>query len=349
MNGELSRREFLKFSGLVLSSLAAGPRNFQDRPDERDFGPFGRVAYQSISVLDAPRLDAKTVAYRFRDELLNIYKEVTPPSGPAYNPRWYRVWGGYVHSAHVQPSRVRYNGVLDSLAEGGQLSELTVPFSQPHKYSSWAGWEKVEEFLYYYESTHWLTDIVEGPDRSAWYQITDELGDAKYYVPAIHLRPILDEELAPLSTEVPAAEKRIEVSLRWQSLTAWEGDSIAFSTQVSTGIQSATPTSGIPTTTPQGSFNVQVKMPSKHMGTSRLTDTLGDRALPGVPWTAFFTQQGHAIHGTYWHNNFGWPMSRGCINMRNQDAKWLFRWMTPVNDPGDWESIGNGTRLIIAE
>ncbi|OQX62000.1 MAG: hypothetical protein B5M51_06740, partial [Anaerolinea sp. 4484_236] len=42
---------------------------------------------------------------------------------------------------------------------------------------------------------------------------------------------------------------------------------------------------------------------------------------------------GVAIHGTYWHNNFGYPMSHGCINMRNQDAKWLYRWTTPPYDP----------------
>ena len=51
--------------------------------------------------------------------------------------------------------------------------------------------------------------------------------------------------------------------------------------------------------------------------------------LPGVPWTSFFTAEGHAFHGTYWHDNFGVPMSHGCVNMRTEEAKWLFRWNQP--------------------
>jgi len=75
--------------------------------------------------------------------------------------------------------------------------------------------------------------------------------------------------------------------------------------------------------------------------------------LPGVPWTCFFAQGGYAFHGTYWHNNFGLQMSHGCINMRNADAKWLFRWTTPVfaekiESPDDWEKTGFGTRVDIS-
>jgi lipoprotein-anchoring transpeptidase ErfK/SrfK len=52
--------------------------------------------------------------------------------------------------------------------------------------------------------------------------------------------------------------------------------------------------------------------------------------LPGVPWVSYFEPTtGVAIHGTYWHNNFGVTMSHGCINMRSEDAKWIYRWCTP--------------------
>ncbi len=43
--------------------------------------------------------------------------------------------------------------------------------------------------------------------------------------------------------------------------------------------------------------------------------------------------QGYGIHGTYWHDNFGTPMSHGCVNLRNDDAKWFFEFSevgTPV-------------------
>jgi lipoprotein-anchoring transpeptidase ErfK/SrfK len=80
----------------------------------------------------------------------------------------------------------------------------------------------------------------------------------------------------------------------------------------------------------------------------------GGFTLPGVPWTSFFISPGgYALHGTYWHNNFGLQMSHGCINMRNEDALWIFRWTTPVFDPlnvestRDWEKTGSGTTVIV--
>ena len=96
-------------------------------------------------------------------------------------------------------------------------------------------------------------------------------------------------------------------------------------------------------------------MPSKHMGETRLTDDLGDPSLPGVPWTMFFAEGGYALHGAYWHSNFGAQMSRGCINLSMEDSLWLFRWTTPVWRPEEvvdlsgWEVRGRGTRVDVVE
>ncbi len=350
MSGKMSRREFLKLSGLGAAALIGDfpPGQYQDEPLR-----MGRVAYDSVSVFDAPKLNAATVGYRFRDDLMNIYQRITPVEGPAYNPLWYRVWGGYVHSAFVQEVQVRFNDVEESLPPGGRLTELSVPYSQPYDFSRAAGWTPHEEFRLYYGSTHWITDLVEGPDGGPWYEITDELSDTfKYFVPAPHLRPFAPEELTPLEG---AGEKRIEISLTYQTLTAYEGEQIVLRTQISSGVGGPVPAGSLSADTPVGRFNVQAKTPSKHMGGSRLSDTLGDRALPGVPWTIFFAEGGYAIHGAYWHNNFGWPMSRGCVNMRNEEARWLFRWVTPawdasaVQSSADWETRGFGTRVDVLE
>ena len=347
-----SRRDFLKLSLLSLGSMAF---KVDFPPDRVQYHPgtIGRVAYHSISVLDAPRLDANTVNYYFRDELINIYKQVTPPDGPAYNPLWFRVWDGYVHSAYVQLVDVQINPVQELITPGGLLCDLTVPYSQPYEYSQQAGWLPKEDFRLYYGSTHWVTDLVEGPDKEPWYMISDELWDGfNYYVPAGHLRLIPAEELAPISPEVAPEDKRIEVNLQQQILTAYEADQIVLRTNVSTGVTSAKPVNGYPTETPTGHHFITSKMPSKHMGSSRLTDNLEDRALPGVPWTSFFAEGGYALHGAYWHNNFGLPMSRGCINIRNEQAKWLFRWTNPVwnpqvDDQSDWEVRGFGTQVDV--
>ncbi|NIO43122.1 MAG: L,D-transpeptidase family protein, partial [Burkholderiales bacterium] len=47
--------------------------------------------------------------------------------------------------------------------------------------------------------------------------------------------------------------------------------------------------------------------------------------LPNVPYVMYFYKD-YAIHGTYWHNNFGTPMSHGCVNMSTADARWLYNW-----------------------
>lgn len=341
----LSRRDFLKISSLALGSLAFSP-TFSDR-DEREYPQeLLRIAYPAVSVYQDAKMDAAYVLDHYRDELINFYYQFTPPEGPAYNPYWYRVWGGYMHSAYLQKVKVKYNKPIESYRESGQLAEVTVPFTQSFKHSRTYGWERVNRL--YYETTHWITGIEEGPDGSIWYRFTDELQPVDYFAPAMHFRPIPDEEFTPISPDIPFEAKRIEVSLERQTLTAFEEDQVVFHAKVSTGVPNYQPgANGIPTVTPKGRFNIFSKMPSKHMGNSRLTDNLDDYILMGVPWTTFFTKDGVALHGTFWHSNYGWPMSRGCVNLRPADAKWLFRWTYPISQPSDWERKGKGTPVIV--
>jgi lipoprotein-anchoring transpeptidase ErfK/SrfK len=105
-------------------------------------------------------------------------------------------------------------------------------------------------------------------------------------------------------------EKWIDVDLSSQMLYAYEGDTIVRSFLVSTG------TYLHPTVV--GQFAVWTKL--------RYTDMSGPGYyLPDVPYTMYF-YQGYGIHGTYWHDNFGTPMSHGCVNMRTEEAGWLFNW-----------------------
>ena len=171
----------------------------------------------------------------------------------------------------------------------------------------------------------------------------------QYCVPASHIRPVLPEELTPISPAVPAQDKHIEVSLSQQTLTAFEGDQVVLRTQVSTGVPSNGPSpNGIPTVTPSGNFHIEVKLPSRHMGGGRLTSDVGAYELPGVPWVSFFHSTGVGFHGTYWHDNFGTRMSHGCVNMRNEDAKWLYRWANPIAAYQDWDRKGHGTYVRVA-
>ena len=133
-----------------------------------------------------------------------------------------------------------------------------------------------------------------------------------------------------------------------QTLAAFEYDKEVLQTAISSGLPNGPRRpNGLSTKTPQGEFRILDKMPSKHMGNGNLFGSFEDYELPGVPWTCFFTTQGHAFHGTYWHDNFGTPMSHGCVNMRTEDAKWLFRWALPPHQIGKSFNRGFGTLVRI--
>jgi len=108
--------------------------------------------------------------------------------------------------------------------------------------------------------------------------------------------------------------KWIDVNLSKQSLTAYEGSKVVFSTAVSTGV------SAHPTVT--GAFNIYVKYTSQAMSGGSGREYY---YLPGVPYVMYF-YQGYAIHGTYWHHNFGHPMSHGCVNLPTPAAKFMYDW-----------------------
>jgi lipoprotein-anchoring transpeptidase ErfK/SrfK len=74
--------------------------------------------------------------------------------------------------------------------------------------------------------------------------------------------------------------------------------------------------------------------------------------LPEVPYTMYF-YAGYALHGTYWHNNFGQPMSHGCVNLETSQAKQLFDWADPIVPSGQTQvaaSANNpGTLVVVHE
>ena len=116
----------------------------------------------------------------------------------------------------------------------------------------------------------------------------------------------------PLPTNEPGerGERWIDVDLSEQRVYAFEGSTIANSFVVSTG------TWLHPTVT--GRYSIYVKLLYTNMSGPGYY-------LPDVPYTMYF-YSGYALHGTYWHNNFGVPMSHGCVNLSIPDAGWLFNW-----------------------
>lgn len=337
-----SRRDFLKLSALALGNMAFSP--IKERLGLFDDRMLVRVATDAISVHSQPNDEARITGQWYRDDLLTIYETVTAET-PTYNPVWYRVWGGFVHRARLQRVQLLYNPIQTILEEGQRyLAEVTVPYSQSMRYTKFYGWEPL--YRLYYESVHWVDGIDEGPDGTLWYRIFDDLVSVPYFVQSTHLRMIPPEEITPITPEIDFVDKRVEVNLTMQTLTAYEYDKNVFQTTISSGLIQGNP-NGIGLTTPTGTFNIREKMPSKHMGRGSLVSDVDAYVLPGVPWTSFFTEAGHAFHGTYWHENYGVPMSHGCVNMRTNEAKWLFRWLRPIHDGPQLYRRGYGTKVDI--
>jgi lipoprotein-anchoring transpeptidase ErfK/SrfK len=130
--------------------------------------------------------------------------------------------------------------------------------------------------------------------------------------PTIVTRPDADHptlrQINRLGIEAGSQERWIDVDLSSQTVSAYEGHAVVRTFLVSTG------TWRTPTVT--GRFWIYHKFE---------TD---DMRGPGyffedVPYTMYF-HKGYGLHGTYWHNNFGTPMSHGCVNLSIEDARWLF-------------------------
>lgn len=117
--------------------------------------------------------------------------------------------------------------------------------------------------------------------------------------------------------------KRIYVDLTNQRLYAFEGNNIIMNVPVSTGKWYPTPT---------GTFRIWIWLRYTRMTGGQ---GAGYYNLPNVPYTMYFFNDaiskslGFGLHGAYWHNNFGHPMSHGCVNMRIPDAEKLFYWTNP--------------------
>ena len=125
------------------------------------------------------------------------------------------------------------------------------------------------------------------------------------YVPPTNAPPA-----AVVASNGSGGARWIDVNLSTQSVYAYEGDTVVNSFIVSTGTQYT------PTVT--GKFKIWIKLKSASMSGPGYY-------LPNVSYVMYF-YKGYGLHGTYWHSNFGTPMSHGCVNLRTSDAEWLYYW-----------------------
>ena len=213
----------------------------------------------------------------------------------------------------------RYTGVL--LPEEG----LDYPMAWTLKHlraSAVPGGEQSENnpFMYRYTRVNLYTSVE--VDGYRWYQI----GEDKW-VHQFNIAKILP---VPRPEEITTF-KWVSVDLYEQVLIAYEGSTPVFSTLISSGL------ADWPTN--EGVFNV-------YMRRERTTMSGGYGAedfyfLEEVPWTMFFDGD-IALHGTFWHDGFGYRQSHGCVNMSIMDSHWVYDWSSDVKDWTEEDSVDLG-------
>ena len=128
-------------------------------------------------------------------------------------------------------------------------------------------------------------------------------------------------------SDVPANGNWIHVDLSEQTLVAYEGDEPVYATVISSGKEGYEP--------PTGLFEVQQKYVSTTMNATDPID--GFYEVEEVPWTLYY-HGGYALHGAYWHTDFGKVRSHGCTNIAPVDARWLYYWAEPEVPPA-WHAV----------
>jgi lipoprotein-anchoring transpeptidase ErfK/SrfK len=341
-----SRREFIKLLGAVAFGLPLAKHlparaSTTQQATEQPYS-YGRCLLKYVTVYKRPSVFAGHAGIHPVESVLPIYEEVlTEDEGFTRNPRWYRTLNGYVHSSNVQPVEMRFNAPRFQIPDQGTLAEVTVPFVDVRKQPN--SKQPLTSRLYY-GSTHWVREIRRVPnDRHLWwYAIWDWRSKETVYAPARALYCLTPADLSTISPDVK--DKHLLVNLQEQSLTAYEGQVVVRTMLMSSG-RDYTESGGDNYGTPTGETKVYLKRPSQHMAGGDLAAG-DDYDLPGVPWVSFFNG-GMAIHGTYWHNDYGTPWSHGCLNVSNADAKWVYRWTSPQVDFAEIELQAEGTRVIV--
>ncbi len=314
------------WSAIQIGTAAAGGDHWYDdatAPGERSVRYTVGRAYYPFWIHTKPDPSTKGVRFVDAGELITIRAELDGAMIDSHNPIWYRTHDGYAHSSAVQPCENHWNLPATRITPGGQWAEVTVPRliardnpadDAPAAYSLYSG------------CMVRALERVNSPAGWPWYRIADDKRREPVYVWAQQLRLLRPEDTAPISPKV--VDKRIEVSIPDQTVTAFENNTRVLRVRTATGIKmKRADGSVLDLTTDPGEHAVLFKLAGQHMIGGAAGD-VNHFDLPGVSWTTYFTRGGISFHGTYWHNDYGLPRSHGCCNLQPAHAQWIYRWTT---------------------
>jgi lipoprotein-anchoring transpeptidase ErfK/SrfK len=263
------------------------------------------------------------------------------------------------------------NTALTTMPNGsaGFWAEVTVPYVDMRVEGAAASplvktlLEENRPVRLYYSQVVWVDQIAQA-EGAVYYRFNENAGTHPpgytgggygdlLWGEASAFRLLTPADLEPIHADVDPATKKIVVDRteNYQMLSCFEGSEEVYFCRVSTG--QYRDQYGNPVTeylTPLGEHATWRKAISIHMSGGT---TGAGYDTPGISWSTLFSGDGYAIHGAFWHNNFGVPRSHGCVNCMPEDAKWIFRWATPQNslEQGDVvvQGLDSSTHVVVQE
>lgn len=347
MKRNLSRRDFLKVAGVGLGALAFNPFKFDPFRVPKPLPQFpagdklGRVAvtpnFYSTALMSKPDENATKIRDVQQDEVVVWQREVVGGSvSGRTNTRWVETPDGFIYTPDLQPARNLPNTPITALPGGkpGFWAEVTVPYvdlqlqNAPISPSMKFLVEHAQPIRLYYGQVIWIDQVAPDPSGVTYYRLNESPGHGYGYgdlflCDGAGLKQLTDDDVAPINPDVDPATKKITVDATpgRQTLSCLEGETEVYFCKISSGY-------GETFSTPVGDQAIAWKIFSIHMAANTGSDSGYDTMA--VPWPTFFnTNAGAAIHGVFWHNDFGVRRSHGCVNVLPEDAKWIFRWTTP--------------------
>ena len=352
MKHDFSRRDFLKVAGIGLGAMAFRPFKIEAYYDKL-YAPkrlpqfpaseiIGRVVDQT-DVRSRPSNDPllnNVIGVMAADDCIPWGREVLGTAVGLTNQKYLETSQGYIWASRVQPTKNLPNTPITEMPAGqpGFWAEVTVPridlTLEGPAVSPW-----IQSHIQYnatpracYGQVLWIDQIRQnnGFVEYRWNESPGHgygFGDI-FWLDAIGLKVLTEEDVAPISPEIDPAEKKIVADLTYQTLSCFEGNSEVFFCRISSGAKYDPATGAISEAraTPVGDLNTHWKILSLNMSGG---GSASGYSTPAVPWDTVISGEGIAIHGAFWHNDFGERRSHGCINVRPDDAKWIFRWTTP--------------------
>jgi hypothetical protein len=379
MKQNFSRRDFLKVAGVGLGALAFKPFKL-DTYYEKLYTPKMLPQFPNSEIIGRLVDDTDVRSRPTNDPLLNTSigiigadtlvpwtREVLGTAVGLVNQKYLETEQGYIWSSRIQPTRNLPNTPITEMPAGqpGFWAEVTVPYVDLTLDGVAASpWMK-DHLTYnfqprvYYGQTIWIDQIRQnnGFVEYRWNEDANGHGygygayGEHFWLDGAGVKVLSDVDVAPLSPDFDPNEKKILVDVTYQTLSCFEGNNEVYFCRISSG-QKFDSTGAVSNelATPIGDLSAWWKIISKNM-------TAGSEqagySTPAVPWCTFISGEGVAIHGAFWHNDFGERRSHGCVNVTPEDAKWIFRWTTPSISPVQSEQRltfpDHGTMVTVKE